>query len=191
MKNTTMRLLLLMLVIASLSLVAHGQNEKKDPKGYSVVAMSTGGARPGSAILFSFTIDEYTTEEEITKFSGLLMEKGPAALNKALEEENKGTLTPGGGSAVEIAVARKRQEGPNTFITLVTARPLPFAELYGGGRFADYPFGFVQVKLDAKGKGTGQIMAAASLRFDKINNRLEIESYGNQNIQTLSIRPQK
>jgi hypothetical protein len=172
-------------------LVSYGQNEKKEAEGYSVVAMSTGGSRPGSAILFSFKINEYTTEEDITKFSVLLTEKGPAALDKALEGENKGTLTPGGGGSVEIAVARKRQEGPNTFITIVTARPLPFTELYGGGRFADYPFGFVQVKLDSKGKGTGQIVAASSLRFDKKDNRWGIESYGNQNIQTLSIRSQK
>lgn len=96
-----------------------------------------------------------------------------------------------GSTGNQIAVARKRQDGPGAIITVVTARAMPFIELYRNGRTTDYPFGFLQVKLDASGKGTGQIMAAARIRFDKEKGKYEIESYGNQYIRTTNVRPQR
>jgi hypothetical protein len=48
-----------------------------------------------------------------------------------------------------------------------------FVELYNNGRNRDYPFGFLQMKLDATGKGTGPIMAAAKIRFDKKKGKYE------------------
>jgi hypothetical protein len=68
---------------------------------------------------------------------------------------------------------------------------MPFVELYRNGRSTDYPFGYLQVKLDAKGEGTGQIMAASKIRFDKKQGKYEIESYGNQYIKTSNVRPWK
>lgn len=85
-------------------------------------------------------------------------------------------------------MARKRQQGKDTIITIVTARVMPFIELYNSGRSTDYPFGFLQVKLDEKNEGTGQIMAAAKIRFDKKKGHYEIESYGNQYIKAVNIR---
>ena len=76
-------------------------------------------------------------------------------------------------------------------ITLVTARNMPFIELYRSGRSTDYPFGFLQVKLNEKGEGAGQIMAAAKIRFNKQKGHYEIESYGNQYIKAVNVRPWK
>jgi hypothetical protein len=73
------------------------------------------------------------------------------ALRRALEKENKGRIAVVGSTGNQIAVARKRQEGSNTLITIVTARTMPFMELYNNGRTTDYPFGYLQVKLDANG----------------------------------------
>jgi hypothetical protein len=91
----------------------------------------------------------------------------------------------------QIAVARKRQVGSETVITIVTARIMPFIELYQSGRTRDYPFGFVQVRLNEKGEGTGQILVAAKIRFDKKKGHYEIESYGNQYIKVVNVRPMK
>jgi hypothetical protein len=76
-------------------------------------------------------------------------------------------------------------------ITIVTARNMPFIELYQGGRSTDYPFGFLQVRLDEKGPGTGQIMAAAKIRFNKKKGHYEIKGYGNQYIKAVNVRPEK
>ena len=62
-------------------------------------------------------------------------------------------------------------------------------QLYNGGRTTDYALGFLQVKLNDKGEGSGEIMAAAKIRFDKKKGHYEIESYGNQYIKAVNVRP--
>jgi hypothetical protein len=180
---------LLVFAFTFLLLTSYAQDEKKQPEAYSGVAMGTGGSVGGGSIQFDFSITRYTTDEELLKFAALLKEKGQDALRSALEDEDRGRLNPAGRIGNQIAVARKRQQGTDTIITIVTARVMPFIELYHSGRSTDYPFGFLQVKLNEKGEGTGQIMAAAKIRFDKKKGHYEIESYGNQYIKAVNIRP--
>jgi hypothetical protein len=165
--------------------------DKTAPEAYSGVAMGTGGSVGGKTILFDFRVTQYTTDDELQNFAQLLKEKGPDALRAALEKEDKGRINPVGSTGNQIALARKRQQGADIIITIVTARTMPFVELYRNGRSTDYPFGYLQVKLDAKGEGTGQIMAAAKIRFDKKQGKYEIESYGNQYIKASNVRPSK
>jgi hypothetical protein len=177
-------------LLVCLTLVGVAQ-DKTSPEAYSGVAIGTGGAAGGKSIQFDFRITQYTTDEEVQKFAQLVKEKGTDALRRALEKEDKGRISAVGSTGNQIAVARKRQQGNDTIITIVTARTMPFLELYNRGRTTDYPFGFLQVTLNAKGEGTGQIMAAAKIRFDKKKEKHEIESYGNQYIKATNIRPWK
>jgi len=184
-------LLLLALAFGSLLLTSYGQDDKKVTEVYSAVAVGTGGTVGGKTKQFDFRITTYTTDEELNRFAALLKEKGPEALRSELEKEDKGRVNPVGSVGNQIAVARKRQVGTETIITIVTARIMPFIELYNNGRSTNYPFGYLQVKLDEKGEGAGQIMAAAKIKFNKKEGRYEIESYGNQYIKALNVRPLK
>ena len=134
---------------------------------------------------------QYTSDQEVQNFAQLPKEKGTDALRRALEKEDNGRIAVVGSTGNQIAVARKRQEGADTIITIVTARTMPFMELYNQPRTTNYPFGYLQVKLDANGQGTGQIMAAARIRFDKKKGQYEIESFGNQYIKATNIRISK
>lgn len=165
--------------------------DKGPTEVYSGVAVGTGGTVGGRSIQFDFRITQYTTDEEVQNFAQLVKEKGTDALRRALEKEDKGRISVVGSTGNQIAVARKRQQGENTIITIVTARNMPFMELYNSGRSTTYPFGFLQATLNAKGEGTGQIMAAAKIRFDKKSGKYEIESFGNQYIKAVNIRPWK
>ena len=165
--------------------------EKSPTEAYSGVAVGTGGTVGGKSISFDFRITQYTTDEELQSFAQLVKDKGTDALRSALEKEDKGRISAVGSTGNQIGVARKRQQGSDTIITIVTARTMPFLELTRGGRSRDYPFGYLQVKLDDKGQGTGQIMAAAKIRFDKKKGQYEIESFGNQYIKATNIRPMK
>jgi hypothetical protein len=182
--------LLVSYLFVCLSLIAFAQ-DKTPPEAYSGVAIGTGGSVGGKSVHFDFRITQYTTDEEVQNFAQLVKEKGSAALRRALEKEDKGRVNVVGSTGNQIAVARKRQQGPDTIITIVTARTMPFMELYNSGRTTDYPFGFLQVTLNAKGEGTGQIMAAAKIRFDKKKGNYEIESYGNQYVKATNVRPWK
>ena len=191
MKSKVIRIgLFVSFVLGCLALAASAQDTAA-PEAYSGVAIGTGGAVGAKTIQFDFRITQYTTDEEVQKFAELVKAKGTDGLRSALEREDKGRINAVGSTGNQIAVARKRQQGTDTIITIVTARNMPFVELYNGGRTTDYPFGFLQVTLNAKGEGTGQIMAAARIRFDKKQGHYQIESYGNQYIKATNVRPRK
>jgi hypothetical protein len=156
---------------------------------YSGTAIGTGGPAGGKSVGFNLRVNRYTSDEEVDQLATLLKEKDPDALRKAMEKLDVGRISPTGSVGNTIAVARKRQAGSDTIITVVTARIMPFVELYRGGRTTDYPFGFLQLKLNDKGEGSGQIMVAAKIRFNKKKGHYEIESYGNQYIKAVNVRP--
>jgi hypothetical protein len=176
-------------LVISLSLAVYAQ-DKARPEAYSGVAIGTGESVGGKTVAFDFRIAQYTTDDEVQSFAQLVKDKGTDSLRRALEKEDKGRINAVGSTGNQIAVARRRQHGSETIITIVTARTMPFVELYNNGRSRDYPFGYLQVKLDATGRGTGQIMAAAKIRFDKKKGQYEIESFGNQYIKATNVRPQ-
>ena len=190
MKTDVSRIPLFTLVVLASLIVDAVAQDNTPPQTYSAMAIGTGGSVGGKTIPFDFRITQYTTDEEVQNFAQLVKDKGTDALRRALEKEDKGRIIPVGFTGNQIAVARKRQQGSETIITIVTARTMPFVELYHNGRTTDYPFGYLQVKLDATGKGSGQIMAAAKIRFDKKKAQYEIESFGNQYIKVTNVRPQ-
>jgi hypothetical protein len=187
-QSSRIALLLSFLACTCLSLVAFAQ-DKTPPEAYSGAAMVTGGSVGGRTAHFDFRITEYTTDQEVQKFAQLVKDEGTDALRRALEKEDKGRINAVGSTGAQIAVARKRQHGHDTIITIITARSRSFVELRDSGRSTDYPFGFLQAKLNAKGESTGQIMSAAKNRFDKTKGQYEIESYGNQYVKATNVRP--
>ncbi len=76
----------------------------------------------GKSIQFDFRITKYTSDEELDKYAEILKEKGPEALRRALEKVDVGRISPVGRTGNQTAVARKRQDGSETVITVVTAR---------------------------------------------------------------------
>ena len=179
------------LLLLTLSYNATAQDAAPLPEAYSAVAVGTGGSVGGKTMNFDVRITSYTTDEEVQKFAALVKSQGTDALRRALEKEDKGRVLPVGSTGNQIAIARKRMNGSTTVITVVTARLMSFGELYNNGRSTDYPFGFVQLTLNAKGEGTGKIMAAAKIKFDKKKGQYVIESFGNQYIKAVNVRQSK
>ncbi len=179
--------LLILGAVFSISLLLCQEGQMKQ-EAYSGTAIGTGGAASGKSTGFDLRVNRYTSDEDIDQLAMLLKEKGPDALRGAMEKLDVGRINPTGSLGNVIAVARKRQAGSDTIITVVTARNMPFIELSRGGRTRDYPFGFLQLTLNNKGEGTGQIMVAAKIRFDKKKGHYEIESYGNQYMKAVNIR---
>ena len=162
-----------------------------ESESYTGVAMGSGGRVGGSSLPFDFRINYYSTDEDVQRLATLLKEKGQDDLRRALEKLDAGRINPVGSVGNTIAIARKRQQGKETIITIVTARYMSFGELTRSSRSIDYPFGFLRVTLNEKGEGTGKIIGAAKLRFDKKKGHYEIESYGNQYVRATNVRPNR
>ena len=192
MTNRTGKLgLLLVLGITSFSLGSYGQEEKSKPEHYTAVAVGTGGSVGARSLQFDVRISKYNSEQEIQDLADLLREKGEDALRRELEDRDVGRINPVGSTGNQIAVARKRVQGSQTIITVVTARIMPFLENWAGNRSTQYQFGYLRLMLDAKGQGTGQIIGAARIKFDKKKGQYEIESYGNQYVKVANVRMYK
>jgi hypothetical protein len=188
--KVSLKSLCLAAVLACLPLAAATQDSPL-PIVYSAVAMGTGGSVGAKTMNFDVRITSYTTDAEVQKFANLLKAKGQDALLSALQDEDKGRLLPVGSTGNQIAIARTRTADGVTTVTIVTTRLMSFRELSNNGRSVDYPFGFVQFKLNAKGEGTGQIMAAAQIKFDKKKGQYVIESFGNQYVKATNVRISK
>lgn len=134
-----------------LSLVGIAQG-KTSPEAYSGVATGTGGRVGVKSIQFDFRNTQFTIDEEVQNFGQLVKEKGTDALRRALVKGDKGRINAVGSTRNQIAVARTRQHGTDTTITVVTALIMPFIELYNNGRTTDYTFGFLQATLNDKGE---------------------------------------
>lgn len=167
------------LVFATVVLLVPGafaEKEKKPkPDQFSGVWLNM-SAGPRGSIPIDIRINRYTTDEEMQKFAAILVEGGGEQLRRALEKEDVGQLSPSRRVGTPIAVARKLVNGNKTIIRIATARNLPFLELRYSGRSVDYPFTIVELQLDENGKGAGTGIGAAKVRFDKKQNKYEIES---------------
>jgi hypothetical protein len=185
------RLTLLLLIGTVVVALLYAQEPLNKPERYSGVAVGTGGSVGAKSIPFDFRITRYTTDEEVKALAELVKEKGTDALREKMEKLDVGRITPLGTTGNQIAVARKRQVGSDTVITIVTARTMAFAESYNSTRSKDYPFGFLQVTLNQKGEGIGQFIVAAKISFDEKKGQYEIESFGNQHIKARNVRSLK
>ncbi|MGB6193071.1 MAG: hypothetical protein WBF42_11420 [Terracidiphilus sp.] len=165
------------------------QHPEMAPQSFTGVAMGTGGSVGGRSVPFDFRITSYTTDQELQGYADLLKDKGQGPLVSVLQKQDRGRIQPVGSVGNQIAVARRHQEGPNTIITIVTARQMSMGELRNNGRSVNYPFSYLRVTLDAEGKGTGQFILAAKVRFDQKSGKYELESFGNQYMKAANVRP--
>jgi hypothetical protein len=115
------------------------QQGQETNEAYSATAIGTGGAAGGRSIGFDVRITRYASDEEVANLAQLLKDKGQDALRRAMEKLNSGRISPVGSVGNQIAIARKRQEGSDTVITIVTTRIISFIESYNATRTRDLP----------------------------------------------------
>lgn len=163
--------------------------EKKKREHYSATAVGTGGGIGGKTLPLDIYIDDYTTDEEAAELANVLKESGQDALRRTLEKLKKGRIAPSGSVGNDIAVIRLKpmESGKGKRIILLSARVMPWLELYVGGRSRDYNLSWLVLDLDEEGKGQGSVIVGAKLQFTE-DGKLDIESYGQQFVRLANIR---
>lgn len=123
-------------------------------------------------------IENYTTDEVAESLMTTLETTGQSALINAIPETRAGTIRIGTSDGYPISIARQRQTENGRVVILASNRP--FVGLTEGGpAAAKYPIGFIQLELDADGKGTGTIIGAAQVTVDDKRN-LTVASQSSQ-----------
>jgi hypothetical protein len=126
---------------------------------------------------FTLTIDCTTPREEVSRLAGILKSDGQDGLLRAITQEKCGVIQIGTsvGHDVNTVSMTNTEEGEQK-ITMLFARWLEFFEVRYGTRSRNYPFTYIELFIDEKGKLEGMMIPAAKVRF-KDDNTVEIENF--------------
>jgi hypothetical protein len=152
----------------------------------NLVAPAGAFARTGTAPVV-IHIDHYSSDAEVQRLAGILQQKGPNALRDALWDQEVGYIRVGGGLGYPIAAARSRPgDNGGRIVRLMIDRPISQREVINNTRTVDYPFGYIEIRLDASGKGDGQFYQAA--RVSMTGDTLKVENYSPQPLKLLAVK---
>jgi hypothetical protein len=178
----TVSFLLVALVLPAAAALAQSHGEQ-----FTANLVDPAGAFGATTAPMVIHIDHYSSDAEIQQLATVLQQKGPNALRDALWDKEVGYLRIGGGLGYPIAVARSHP-APNggRLVRLMIDRPISPREVINNSRTVDYPFGFIELKLDASGKGEGTFYQAAKVKLS--GGKLDIENYSPQPLRLLAVR---
>jgi hypothetical protein len=161
--------------------VAKTQGEHTGPKVYTGTVVAIGrGAGLGTAT-FTLRITEHTSDEDAQRNLTTLAEKGQEALLEAIKDKHLGSFAIGGRIGRRINVVRAKEIEGKLRLRIVFERWLRMAELRGGYRSLDYPFGYIELFIDRNGKGEGTYIGAAKIKWERDEktgeHQVEIENF--------------
>lgn len=178
-KWTTLAGLVACLVLALTTSASAASKER-----YTAIIVAGGGAAPIQVIV---SIKDWTTDEEAKALKATLASGGPGAAEKAMEKISKGYLAFVGSLGWPINVARTYPTANGgQRIVLVTDRPIMFAEGMGSATL-NYPFGIVELQVDAKGQGTGSVIGLARITIDD-QGVIAVDPYAGYSNELLRVR---
>jgi hypothetical protein len=147
----------------------------------------------GSGPSFVFvTIRSWTSDADAKALGATLKTQGVDATKKAIEKLNLGYIAVVGSFGWPINVA-KTYPGPNggQRIVVVTDRPIGFAEAEVSGASMDYPFGLVELNVDASGNGSGTIIGMCRITIDPATGKIDVEPFRTGSNSLVNVRLEK
>ena len=96
---------------------------------------------------------------------------------KSISKNKRGTIQIGNGLGHDINAVWVSEDEEGRKITILFERWLNFGELRRGARSVDYPFTYIELFVDDKGKGDGTMIPAARIRYKK-GKTIEVENFG-------------
>ncbi|MEW6128040.1 MAG: hypothetical protein AB1757_13450 [Acidobacteriota bacterium] len=137
-----------------------------------------GGTRGTTTAIFTLTVDSYTPDSEVVGITGALKDGGQDALLKALRKQKRGTLQINSGIGLDInAIWMTTDAEGERQITALAERWIGVFEARRGSRSLDYPFTYIELFIDTKGKGDGGLIPAAKVRYLG-EKTIEVENFG-------------
>jgi hypothetical protein len=166
---------------ASLTLPAH----------FTAFATSTGGLVTNPvATQVDITIERWSTSAESQRLLKVLKEKGPEALLDALRDVKAvGTIRTPGNLAYDLHFAQHEPgEDGGHRIFLATDRPVSFWEAVNRPRTIDYPFTFIELRVNSRGEGEGKLALATKIDISRNGKTIELVNYEAQPINLNQVR---
>ena len=145
----------------------------------------------GRANTLDIVIERWSTDEEREKLRGVLVEKGGGdALLSALQhlKPRCGYIRSSRSLGWDIQYCRETPlpDGSRR-IVLATDRRIGFLEARNQPRSTDYQFLLIEMRIKSDGKGEGKLAEAAKVAYDRDNNTIQIENYGQEPVRLTQV----
>src|SRR5262245_45012695 len=188
---TCLLLALFVLMPAALRLPPAGAQSKRAGKEvYRGNITYIGGPRGSVTDFFTLTINSYTSDTEVLRFTDLLKREGQDEFWKAVGKEKRGTIQIGSGLSRDLNAVWITQTEEGRRISAIAERWLGFGELRRGARSVDYPFTYIELYVEEDGDVEGSLFPAARVRF-KGEKTIEVENFGIYPARLVNIKRRK
>ena len=178
--------------ISSAALLALGASAQTmgSPERYSAVAMNINNGRAGN---IDITVNRWSTDKQRDALMAVATQKGPEKLLDALQDlPVMGHFGAPGSLSWDIHFARKMAlpDGGER-VVLITDRRISFWEAANQPRSIDYPFTFIDIRLNRDGEGEGKMSLATKVIYDKKDNMISLENFQTSPVLLNNIKREK
>jgi hypothetical protein len=156
---------------------------------FTAFAVDIGSSRRAtSSSHVRITIDRWSTEAERRRLVSAFTEGGEDALLKELQKMKPlGRISTPDSIGYDLRYAHQIPlASGGRRILIATDRPLSYWESVNRPRSADYPYTFVEMRLDANGKGQGKMTVAT--KVNAFGDTIELENYDLTPVQLSNIQ---
>lgn len=173
---------------------AFGQRRGAARETYTGTVVSYGTGLNARTVSRNFTLNitGLTSDSQAQTFLTTLQDRGQQSLLDQINDEDLGYFSVGAQLGRRLNVVRETVEGSQRRIFIVFERWTQFAEVRGGYRSLDYPFGVIELMIDDRtGRGEGTYIAAARIRWTRRGsdaNQVEIENFATFPARLLGVR---
>jgi len=182
------------LLVALTGLLAPGvlaQQQQSEPERFTAAAISTGGPRSAAgASQVDIVINRWSTPQQTERLVTTLKEKGAEAMLDVLRDmEPVGTIHAPGriGYQLRYAYQEPLPDGGRR-IFLATDRPIGAWEAANQSRSLDYPFTYIELRLDEQGEGEGKLALATKIDVSTSGRVIELVNYATHPVQLNNVR---
>ena len=162
-------------------------------------ALSMGTVATGANETIEIWVDKWSTDKEREQLIATFLDKGQDGLLKALQKVPvKGRIRVPNrrgpdptqtrlGWDLRFAMETPGEDGGKRLL-IATDRYMSFAEVRNQPRTVDYPFTFIDIRLNKDGEGEGKMAVATQLQFDKKKNTIVFENYSSEPVRLQQVK---
>jgi hypothetical protein len=183
----------LALILTGLALTVPAQSDT--PAGretFNAFAVNMGSStQRTSTSHVKISIDRWSTEEERRRLVAAFTEGGDDGLLKDLQKMKPlGRISTPDSIGYDLRYAHQIPlASGGRRILIATDRPMTYWETSNRPRSFDYPYTFIEMRLDAKGKGQGKMTLVT--KVNAFGDTIELENYDISPVQLSNITASK
>jgi hypothetical protein len=176
--------------LAAAPLLSQPADPQSLPLKFAAFAVSLGGpnTRSGTAQV-EIAIERWSTEAERQRLLDALKKGQDNLLDTLRELRPVGHIRTPETLAYDLRYASQAPgEDGGQRLFLATDRPIGFWEAVNRPRSIDYPFTFIELRVNTDGEGEGKLSIATKVRASRDGRHIELENYGAQPVMLNEVR---